>query len=349
MADHKIKPEVLQQFLLDLFDAVGIDPTEASIITEALIWANLIGRTPQGLVRLSAYIERFKRGLITSPCRPQFIQKTACVAILDGNDGFGHYLGQQGMLKAIEMADESGIGLVAVRQANHFGAAAYYVHLAAERGKLGLVASNSFPRVAPHGGVTPVLGTNPFAFGAPLRQGHSILVDLSTSAIAGSSIRQAISEQRDLPPGVVVDKEGYHITDSTLAQQGTILPFGGAKGFCLGLMVEILSGVITGAAISHEIASVFKNFERPSKNGYLFMAIDIATLMPVETYFDRMETLVGFIKAATPAERGGEILLPGETRWRLYEQQRIDGIKLDTPSLNTLANLAHQMSVPTPW
>jgi len=344
-----MKPEILQQFLLDLFNAAGVDPTEAGIIAEALVWINLIGRAPQGIVRLPAYMERFKRGLIISPCRPQFIQKTASVAILDGNNGFGHYLGQQGMLKAIEIADESGIGLVGVRQANHFGAAAYYVHLAAERGKLGLAVSNSFPRVAPHGGVTPVLGTNPFAFGAPLRQGHSILVDLSTSAIAGSSIRQADREQRSLPPGVVVDKAGHDITDPNVAQQGTILPFGGAKGFCLGLMVEILSSVITGAAISHEIASVFRYFERPSNNGYLFIAIDIATLMPVETYFDRMETLVGFIRAATPAEQGGEILLPGETRWRLYEQQRVDGIKLDGPSLKALTDLARQINIPTPW
>lgn len=349
MTNVNVNHQTLERFTLDILQASGVDEAEARIIAKALVWANLIGRAPQGALRLGVYLKRFRLGLIQSPCRPEFTQTSESVCLLDGQDGFGHYLGHIGMLKAIELADRYGLGLVGVRNSNHFGAAAYYVQLAAEQSKLGLTTSNSFPRVAPYGGLTPALGTNPFAFGAPTRNGQAILVDFATSAMAGSSIRQAKAERKEIPPGVIIDAHGRDLTDPNLAAQDVILPFGGAKGFCLSLMVEILSGVITGAAISHQIASVYKNFENSSKNGHLFIAIDIAKLMPIETYFERMEMLIGYIKTAKTGEDVAEILLPGETRWRTHRRQLAEGITLDLETVETLTTLAQTLNVPAPW
>lgn len=340
---------VLEQFTTDLLCAAGVDQAEATIVAKVLVWTDLIGRSTHGLFRLPVYVKRYQHGLIASPSRPEWVQKADTIYLLEGHNGFGLYLGHLAMSKAIEVAAQFGVGVVGVWQSNHILAGAYYVELAAQQGKLGWVTSNAFPRVAPHGGITAALGTNPFAFAAPLPDGQSILVDFSTGALAGGTIKQAIAEQRDLPPGLVVNEAGRDIVDPTQANQGTILPFGGAKGFCLGLMVEILSGVITGAATSHEIASFYNDFERPANLGHFFLALDITKFMPIETYYERMETLLGFIKAAKLREGFAEILIPGESRWRTYHRQVAEGIELSPQTRQGLKDLAQELQVPVPF
>lgn len=344
-----IQPHQLRHFVNSLLHASGVDTQEAKIIADVLIWTDLIGRPLQGVNRLPAYLKRLELGLIQSPCQPEFIQKSETMQVLNGGDGFGHYLGHIAMHKAIELADEFGIGLVGVNHSNHFGAGAYYVYLAAEQQKLGLAVSNSVSKVAPYGGVTPVFGTNPFAFSAPIGDEYPILVDFSTGASAGSKIIKAAERGETIPAGLFIDAQGQPITDASQTGQGAMLPFGGAKGFCLGLMIEILSGVITGAAISHQVASLHQNFERPSNVGHFFMALDISKLMSMEHYFERIETLIGFIKQAKPQPGFDEILLPGETRWRLYQRYQKDGIPFDENDLEQLIQLAQKVSVPLPW
>jgi LDH2 family malate/lactate/ureidoglycolate dehydrogenase len=345
----KISHKELQQFTFDLLCSAGVDAQEALIIAKIFIWFDLIGRYTQGVGRLHAYLKRVRHGLIKSPCHPEFVQKSETIFIVNGNDGFGHYLGHIAMSKAIEIANIYGIGMVGVHQSNHFGAGAYYVQMAAEDYKMGLAFSNAVPKVAPYGGITATLGTNPFAFGAPTRNGQSILVDLSTGASSGSMIMKAEKEGKNISEGILIDGNGDAIVDPRYADQGVILPFGGAKGFCLGLMVEILSGVITSSGISHEIASMHKNFERSTNVGNLFLAIDIAKMMHSENYFDRMDALIGFIKNAKKRKGVDEILMPGETRWRNYKRQLTEGIRLELNTIASLNTLAKELNVPLPW
>lgn len=347
----KIEHGKLQQLVFDILYAEGIASEEAILIAQALVWCNLIGRHTQGVIRLPILLKRFRLGLIKSPSYPKFIQKSETIYLVEGNDGFGQYLGSIAMSKAIEMADQYGIGMVGVRHSNHFGANAYYVQMAAEKSKIGLAFTNGFPRTAPHGGITATLGTNPLGFSAPMKDGQSILVDLSTGASSGSMIRQAIEGDQKIPEGILIDENGRSIVDVQEAAKdsGTILPFGGAKGFCLGLMVEILSGVITGAGISHEIASMYKNFEQSSKSGHLFIAIDISRIIDMETYYGRMASLTSFVRGSKKQDGYDEILLPGEHRWRNYKQQLINGIELEQETFESLDTIAQELGILTPW
>jgi LDH2 family malate/lactate/ureidoglycolate dehydrogenase len=237
---------------------------------------------------------------------------------------------------------------VGVCNSNHFGAGAYYVNLAAERGMVGMAMSNAFPKVAPFGGVKPALGTNPFAFGAPRRNGRGILVDFATSASAGSTISKNIAEKKPLPVGIAIDGKGLPITDPALVDTGALLPFGGAKGFGLALMVEILSGVITGAGFSHTVHS-FKDPERSGNNGHWFMAMDISTLMPLKNYYERIEMLVSWIKDSATGFEGMDVLLPGESRWNAYEQAQTEGVLLDPHTRKVLEAFASELKVRVPW
>lgn len=349
MNSSKIDHGRLTEFTQDILIAAGVAASESAIIAEVFVWFDLVGRYTQGVGRLPVYLKRLPNNLIKSPCHPEFIHKSNTTYILNGNNGFGHYLGHIAMSKAIDIADQHGIGVVGVMHSNHFGAGAYYVNMAAQSNKIGFAFSNSVPHVAPFGGILPVLGTNPMAFGVPMKNKESVLVDFSTGASSGSMIMKAAEEGKTIPEGIIIDKDGNPVVDPKAAVNGTVLPFGGAKGFCLGLMVEILSGVITGAGVSHEIASLHKNFERSSNIGHFFVVIDISILMPIENYIERMDRLVNWIKDVKPQENFDEIMIPGETRWRYYKQQMAQGIDLDQKTIESLNILAQELHIQTPW
>lgn len=329
--------------------ASGVDDDEAHIVADVLVWSNLVGRHPQGVIRIPAYLARFRKSLILSPCSPTFQSKSASIEILNGGHGFGQYIGHLGMSRAIEIAEKQGVGVVAVLRSNHFGTGAYYVDLATRKNKIGIALSNSTPRVAPHAGTTAVLGTNPFSFGAPTKGAKPVLVDFSTSMISGSAIRQAIEEKQHLPDGLVVDAAGQSVTNPQEAVHAAILPFGGAKGFGLGLVIEILCGIVTGAAFSHQIASMYHDLDNHADVGHFFIAIEIENLLPLDTYFDRMEQLIAWVKDANRVPGVLEIVIPGESRWREYEQQLKSGIRISQRTMESLGDLAAGLSVPTPW
>ncbi len=346
---NTIPYRTLRTFTERLLSASGVDQEEAHVVAGVLVWSNLVGRHLHGVLRVSAYLARFRKGLILSPCSPTFQSKTASVEILDGGHGFGQYVGHLGMTRAIEIAEKQGVGVVAVRGSNHFGNGAYYVDLAAGRNKIGIALSNSAPRVAPHGASTAVFGTNPFSFGAPTKGARPVLVDFSTGMIAGAAIRQAIEEKERLPEGSVVDAAGLAVSDPREAVHAAILPFGGAKGFGLGLAIEILCGIVTGAGFSHQIASLYHNLDNHADIGHFFLAMQIDKLLPLGTFFERMDQLIAWIKDANRLPGVSEILIPGESRWREYEQQIHNGVRIDQQTMDLLGDLAAGISVPTPW
>lgn len=348
MTHGRINDKDLRAFAASLLTAAGTIPEEADITAKALVWADLVGRPTQGVWRLKEICPRVRRGLIRSPCEPEFIQTREGVFQVDGRNGSGRYVGHLGMEKAIETARRHGVCLVAVKNSNHNGAAAYYVELAAKAGMLGFAFTNAPRRVAAYGGASPVFGTNPFAFGAPLRDGNSVLIDFSTSAIAGSILRKGAETNQPVPAGVAVDSKG---NAGIAAENGpvTLLPFGGAKGFCLGLLVEILAAVVTGSPMSFQIPSMLENPDASRPTGHAFLAMDIAALLPPDAYHARMEMLVAAIKGSALLPGVTEILLPGETRWRNYRKQLKEGVCLDSNTLESLRSLAAEMGIKPPW
>jgi len=211
------------------------------------------------------------------------------------------------MIHAIDFARSEGVGMVLVRHSNHLGAAGYYVQRAAEAGMLAIALSNSFPKVRAHGGEAAVLGTNPLAFACPALEGAPVIVDMATSEQAGSTLRR----QAEKTPGVQ-------------APASILAPFGGAKGYAVGLIVEILSGVFTGAGVSHQVGSMYKNFEQPGNNGHFFLVIDIARFMPLETFVSRMALLIEWLR-----QSGEGVLYPGEQRAASLRTSRQAGIQVD--------------------
>ncbi len=345
----KLDKATFQSWIESLVCHAGVDPNEAGILADVLVWSDMIGRPEQGVWRLPTYLKRFKLGLIRSPCKPRAVARKRAVTLLDGHNGFGQVVGQVAMRRAIGLAARFGVGVVAVKRSNHFGPAAYYVNQAAEKGFLGLAFSNAAPRVATAGNAEPLLGTNPIALAAPRRTGRAILVDLSTSASAGSVVRRAAEAGESLSSGIARDTEGRAVRDAHAAVSGILEPLGGSKGFALSILVEILSGVITGAAVSHEVASIYENFSRPNGVGHAFISLDVEAFMPRETYFDRLEALVGFIQSARQVSGSPGPVLPGDHRWSAYDKHATEGLELDQRTDNALRAVARELGVKTPW
>jgi LDH2 family malate/lactate/ureidoglycolate dehydrogenase len=349
MKETRIDHKQLKGLASALLKASGTDTVEASTIADSLVWADLVGRYTQGVWRLTVLLPRLRGGLICSPCAPDFIQKADGMVVVDGHNGFGHYVGHVAMKKAIELASNNGTGLVAVRNSNHFGASAYYVELAAREGAISFAFTNATRRVAAHGGLSPLFGTNPICFGAPLQSGESVLIDFATGAMAGSVIRKACETGEPIPEGVAIDERGNPITTAQQAMLATLLPFGGARGYCLSLLVEILTGVLTNSLMSFQIPTMHEQTQSNSNIGHFFFVIDIARLMPLKEYYQRMEMLIAEIKKSKLQMDVAEIMIPGETRWRNYAEQIREGIRLDQKTTESLKSMANELGVATPW
>jgi ureidoglycolate dehydrogenase (NAD+) len=327
-----------------LLKAAGLSGSHAATVTEHLIWADTGGRPNYGVWRLPILTRRLDAGSFETALEPSVERRSAALAIVDGHNAIGHVVASVATDTAMELARDSGVSSVGVRASNFMGALGYYVDRIAREGMVGLVMSNSHPRVAAHGGVTPVLGTNPLAFGAPLPDGRTLIADMATSTTAGGLITRSAELGIPLPEGVAIDRHGQPTVDAADVAAGAMLPLGGAKGFALSLMVEILAGVLTGAGISHDVRSQYKDFERPGDSGHLIVAMHVEHFMPTASFASRM---TGLVESVTES---GDVRLPGAARWDAWDEaERRGGVDLDGPTATDLEELGARYGVDVPW
>ena len=336
----------LQRFAVNLLIAANSSAEDAAIVSESLIWADLRGRDGYGVSsRLPNLIQRLRRCLIHSPAAMKWEAVAPAACRLDAGHGFGHVAGRLAMDKAIKLSETQGVGLVTVRHSNHYGTAAEYCAQAAEAGCIGFTCTNAFPKVAPFGGKRPVLGTNPLGFGCPTISGVPVLVDMSTAAFAGSSARKSSGAGGQLPPGVALDADGQPTTDPSAVAKGCLLPAAGPKGFGLALMVEILSGVLSGAAIGQEVGSLFNTWDRPVNIGHLFIAIQIDHFMPRKLFLERLQMLLGWIAECPPQKQEEPLRFPGELRGHYRALYERGGIPVENRAVEALNRLADELKV----
>ena len=346
MEYFRIEANVLKTYIQNIMEAYGIDNEQTHSVSEMMVWCDLVGRSNHGVQRLKIHMDRFKRGVLKSPCQPKFTKTADSTELLDGDEGFGYYIGKLAMNRAIELARKHGVGVVGVHNSNFFGIGAQYVNQAAQANMVGIALSNVVPIVTAHGGIKRVFGTNPFSFGAPSRDGRSLMLDMATCTWPTSKVREHIRKGLPVPEGVAVDANGDTITNLDDVATCSLLPFGGAKGYGLALMVEILSGVITGAGVSHNVASLYKDMTSSCNNGHFMMALDISRWISLESYYQRMESLTSIIKSSSNIQ---EVFLPGEKRWSHYEDAINNGVPIDNDTRDMLVKLSEPYNLQPPW
>jgi LDH2 family malate/lactate/ureidoglycolate dehydrogenase len=313
-------------FARQLLAAHGLPEQDAALVAGCLVSADLRGVDTHGLCRLPGYLDRLRRGLINP--RPVLEPKrvTPAAAALDGHNGFGFVVGMRAMREAIAIAGELGIGVVAVRRSTHFGMAASYVLHALDAGFISLVFSNASPAMPPWGARTALLGTNPFAAGAPAGKHASFLLDMSPAVAARGKIRRAERRGEKIPPGYALDADGRPTTDPKAALGGVVLPIGGYKGSGLAMLMDILGGVISGANYGGDVGDQYKVYDRPQDVGHFFLALKPDLFVPQEDYRNRMDTLIARVRACPRAAGVDEVLIPGDPERGHEAERRRSGI-----------------------
>ena len=336
----------LLEFVTQLFEVQGLPRADAHRVAENLVLANLRGVDTHGVFRAPTYLKRINDGL-NNP-RPKIaIEKTAhCAALVNGDNGMGAVVGTTAMTKAIELAQTTGLSMVAVKHSTHFGMAAYYVLQALEAGLICMVFTNASPAFPPWGGRQPMFGTSPMAFGAPAGQERPFVLDMAMSVLARGNVYMAAQAGKSIPPGLALDQQGNPTTDpNDLLNGGVMLPFGGVKGAALSMLMDVFSGVYTGAAFAGQVGNPHNDFDRPQNVGHLFVCSRPDLFMPEQVFKDRMDELIREVKAGPKAAGVDEILIPGEREFNTQAHRLASGIELAAPVLEALNVQAQRLGV----
>jgi LDH2 family malate/lactate/ureidoglycolate dehydrogenase len=316
--------EILHTLVSSIFQRQGLTAEDAMIVADNLIDASLRGVDTHGVILIETYVKRLQAGTLNSRPTISCVDHGA-MARLHGDNGMGQVVGYVAMQKAIEKSKQYGIGLVTVNHSNHFGTASYFSTLAVREGLIGITFSNASPRLAPWGGVTPVYGNNPWSIAAPWSGPFPIVLDIANSVVAFSKILTAQKKGETIPEGWALDVRGQSTTDPHLAE--VLLPIGGHKGYGIAVMIEILTGVLSGSAIGQEVGR-YNSLKEGQNVGHTFLAVNIDALMPRQEFNERLETFVAQLKSADLAEGVAGIQLPGEPEYRCRLNREKEGIPL---------------------
>lgn len=327
--DVRVDRGRLRRFVAAVYEDAGLSPEDAAIAAEAMVRTDERGQRTHGVWFLPTYCEWLRNGTIRADAEPRILSETPATAVLDGDDGLGAVVALRACEIAARKAREVGAATVLVRNGNHFGAAGIFSLWLAERGVFGIVAANTAPVVAAPGSRGPVLGTQPISYCAPAPDEHGpVMLDMALSVVAANRILQAEARGESIPEGWLADPDGEPTTDpSRFLQGGALMPMGGHKGYGLGILVEILSAVLSGAAMGHEQTENFRT-TRPPGVGYWISAFDIAAFMPQEEFAARLVELRGQVHAAPTAAGADPLILPGEPEWRHELRTRANGLEL---------------------
>lgn len=349
MSNAQLFPvDPLQVFTERVFRSYGLNDRDAEIVAKTLLFANLRGVDTHGVARIPGYVKRFAQNLV-DPKPPITVQsRFPWSASVDGANGMGPVVAQAAMDEAIDRANTTGIGAATARRSNHFGAASYFALQAVAHGCVGIAMSPASKSLAPYGSRQPLFGTNPLAVATPAGRHAPWTMDMATSIAARGHIRLAARHGEPIPEGWALDAEGRPTTDAERALAGVMLPFAGAKGSALSMMIDILGGVMSGSAFGGEIRDMTRDFEHPQDVGHFFLAFKIEAFMPLAEFNERMETEIARLKALEPAAGNSEVLYPGEPEARTEARRRVEGVPLSAEVARALAEIADQLNIPFP-
>lgn len=342
----RIALPILHDFCCDILQAAGVPAGDARLAAESLVQADASGLVSHGMVRLlPVYVHRLQVGATRPQPQIEIVRRRPAAALLDGDAGLGQVVGSRAMQLAIEMARETGSGIVGVRRSSHFGAGAFFVQQAICAGMIGLALTNAPANMPPHGGYCRFFGTNPIAIGIPCGAERPIILDMSTSVVARGKIVMMHKAGQDIPEGWALDEWGQPTRDSAAALRGVVLPFGGYKGSGLAFVIDALCGVLVGAAFGPHIVDLYDEGDRIQNLGHFFAVFDVETFMPVEAFRARMDQLVREVHEQ-PRRPGVErIFVPGEIEQEKIEESRRLGAALTAAGVAELDRLAGRLGV----
>ena len=346
----RVRPEEILAFTAAVLERCGVEAGDADAVATVLVDANLRGVDTHGVALLPLYARRLRSGAIAARPNIQVVRETASFALLGGGNGLGQLVSVRAMRLALRKAGETGAAIVGVRNSNHFGAAAHYAVMAANDRKIGLAMTVGAGNcMAPWGGVDNLLSNNPLAIAVPAGEEAPPVLDMATSVVARGKVIAAAKEGHPISPGWALDAAGQPTTDPQAALEGLLVPIGGYKGYGLTVMIGLLAGALTGAALDRQVRPFLDETVAPANGGHLFGAIDVGAAGPVEEFCARVDAHVRTIRESRRAPEVERIYVPGEIEHLTARERRANGIPLGPSSVQELDRLAVELDVRAPF
>ncbi len=337
----------LRNLLKTIAQAIGMTEQDSTILVNSLIEADLQGTSTHGVSRFATYVNRIQRGLIAPQVDITIESQRTSVLAVNANNGVGQVQASKVLDLLMSMASSSGCASATIRNSQHFGALSFFCNRAAEQGMILLAMTNCEASMSPEGGSEAFLGTNPIAVSFPTGKGFPIRIDMATSVVARGNIITAKRQGKSIPLGWALDREGYPTTEPEEALLGTVLAMAGHKGYALALMVEIFSGVLSGAAVGPEVGSMYKApADRPQNVGHFFWLLDISAFMQLQTFIERVDHAIDGIKMRKKRPGIEEILVPGERSYRAAMANMTLGVPLGDETVRELVILCRDLNIP---
>ena len=327
----------LKDYCKKLMMMRGIDADCAETVADMLLDAELTGVSTHGVSRLAIYLERVEKGLVSRHNAARVIRESPSAVAIDAGNSLGAVGARFAMETCIRKARETGCCFAAVKNSNHFGAAAYYTRMAAAQGMIGFCCTNLTAKIAPFGAAEPFMGTDPISVAVP-SEGAPVVLDMTPSVVALGKLILAQKLGKDIPLGWALDRDGKPTADPAAGRAGSLIPIGGAKGSGLALMVEVLSGILSGAGTATHLHDLYE-FDAPQGVGHFLGAIDVSAFLDESAFRAGVSTMATEIKDLKRAEGVDEVLLPGERSARSAAKKSADGIDVPEAVCAELAAL----------
>jgi LDH2 family malate/lactate/ureidoglycolate dehydrogenase len=356
-----VNADDLKSFTVSVFKAIGCNTSDADLASDVLIKADLRGIDSHGVARLSGYIRLYEAKRINTQPNITVSRERGSVFTIDGDSGLGLVVAPKAMQIALDKTAVHGSGFGAVKNSNHFGIAAFHAMMALEKNYIGMAMTNASPLVAPTYSKERMLGTNPICYAIPSGKYPPFILDMATSAAANGKLEIAERQNKPVPEGWLETKEGASTNDpKDLKAGGHLLPLGSDKdhgshkGYGLGALVDILSGVLPGANFGPWVPPfvaflpVLENL--PGKGlGHFLGAMDVSGFEETETFLNRMDLWIDRFKSAAPANEDQKVMIPGEPEYFMEIGRQLKGIPIIDKVSEDLKQLAIKYHLDHPF
>lgn len=341
----RIQHADLRSFCIQVLQKLEVPTEHAEQTTDILIQSDLFDISSHGVARLKRYVQGIKDGIMRPDANIKLIEDFPSSIVVDADNGLGQAASHFAMTETINRAKKNGVCVCTVRNSNHYGIAGYYSLMAEKEGLFGLSMTNASVLVVPTGGKDAVYGTNPLAFSCPSGNGTPVHFDMATSTVPRGKLEVYDRLNKKMPLGWAVDEHGNdtdnpgHVLKNFLTRNGGgLMPLGGYKGFGLGLLVEILSGVLSGSDFgTHTYQGQYPNL------GHFFLAFDISKFMPLDDFKSRIVELSNQLKSVSQTDK--EVEIPGEASFKSLQYNMKNGIPIDAPVQKNLIELGQEFEI----
>lgn len=345
IGETRIPADAMRAFGTNALAATGVPRDDAAFVVETLVHCDLRGVFSHGTRLLAAYTEGLEAGAL-NPTPDIRVRHTPGAAVVSGDRSMGQLGGRAGMQAAIDIAHDRGVGVAVVSDTGHFGAAAYWALMAADAGLIGHSASNmAGPCMLATGSRQPATGNTPLAWAFPTHGAHPVVLDMASGAYALNKLHMVGTTTGALPEGVAADSDGNPTTDA--AKLAYVLPAGGPKGYGIGLVHDLMAGVLSGDGATL-IKGALNPEKREPRGSLFFLTIDVGAFLPPDDFRTAMDEQSRAVNALPPAAGFSTVQMPGQPEWELFEDRAANGIAYPSSVVEPLTAMAERLGLDAP-